>query len=201
MRGEKNLKIERWQSINSCLVVDDAGSKAIIVKDKDKKKLNDPQAMKALVETEGKDVKAVRTKLIQDTLRSGIELEPLTVKRQFNDKGEYENAKKAENLLSNRPAEQYKQVKAELKFFGQSFLEGFLGFYGLEVDNALAEYENTLKVLEEQELGRADKSYYIGVVKQGEAQKVTDEIYSREFAEKELKKFNDSLKKEQAIKE
>ena len=61
--------------------------------------------------------------------------------------------------------------KAELKFYGQSFLEGFLGFYGLDVDNALAEYENTLQVLEEQELGQPDKSYYIGVFKKGEAQK------------------------------
>lgn len=116
-------------------------------------------------------------------------------------KASMKTPKKAENLLSNRPAEQYKQVKAELKFFGQSFLEGFLGFYGLEVDNALAEYENTLQVLEEQELGQSDKSYYIGVFKKGEAQKVTDEMYSREFAEKELKKFNDSLAKEQAVKE
>ncbi len=201
MRGEKTLKTERWQAINHHLVIDEASKKAVIVKDKDKKILNDPLAVKTLVDTEGQPVKTARTKLIRDTLRSKIKLEPLSVKRQFNDKGEYENAKKAENLLSNRPAEQYKQVKAELKFFGQSFLEGFLGFYGLEVDNALAEYENTLQVLEEQELGQPDKSYYIGVFKKGEAQKVTDEMYSREFAEKELKKFNDSLTKEQAVKE
>lgn len=195
------MKIERWQAINHNLVIDETSNKAIIVKDKDKKLLNDQKALETLIETEGQPVKTTRTKLIRDTLRSSIKLEPLTIKRQFNNRGEYENAKKADNLLSNRPAEQYKQVKAELKFFGQSFLEGFLGFYGLEVDNALAEYENALQVLEEQELGQSDKSYYIGVFKKGEAQKVTDEMYSREFAEKELKKFNDSLAKEQVVKE
>lgn len=33
-------------------------------------------------------------------------------------------------------------------FFGESFLEGFLGFYGLEVDNVLGCYEYNLYVLE-----------------------------------------------------
>ena len=45
-----------------------------------------------------------------------------------------------------------------MTFFGESFLEGFLGFYGLEVDNALGRYEHNLHVLETQELGQSEKS-------------------------------------------
>ena len=44
-----------------------------------------------------------------------------------------------------------------MTFFGESFLEGFLGFYGLEVDNALDSYEHNLHVLETQELGQSSK--------------------------------------------
>ena len=44
-----------------------------------------------------------------------------------------------------------------MPFFGESFLEGFLGFYGLEVDNALDRYEHNLHVLETQELGQSSK--------------------------------------------
>lgn len=44
-----------------------------------------------------------------------------------------------------------------MTFFGESFVEGFLGFYGLEVDNALGRYEHNLHVLEAQELGQSEK--------------------------------------------
>lgn len=87
MGGEKTLKTERWQAINHHLVIDEASKKAVIVKDKDKKILNDPLAVKTLVDTEGQPVKTARTKLIRDTLRSKIKLEPqwsLKIKSQVN---------------------------------------------------------------------------------------------------------------------
>ena len=43
------------------------------------------------------------------------------------------NAKNTEKLESDKPIRYYTQIKNELTFFGESFL----GFYGLEIDNAL----------------------------------------------------------------
>ncbi|MCE2059561.1 hypothetical protein GPU06_09480, partial [Streptococcus thermophilus] len=51
----------------------------------------------------------------------------------FNRKYDSDNARKSEKLESNKPTRQYKQIKNELTFFGESFL----GFYGLEIDNTL----------------------------------------------------------------
>lgn len=192
------MQIERWQEIKNRLIVDDDSNKAIIVKDDDTKTLT-PLSVKNLIKKEGLPVEEARTKLLRDTLRSTIVLDKLTIIRKFKDKGQYENAQKTEKLVSNRPIEQYKQIKAEFKFFGQSFLEGFLDIYGLEVDRALENYENTLKVLEEEKLGQKDKDYYIGVISKGKAEKITEQMHSREFAIEELRKFNASLKKEQTI--
>ena len=108
----------------------------------------------------------------------------------FNRKYDSDNAKKTEKLESNKPTRQYKQIKNELTFFGESFLEGFLGFYGLEVDNALARYENNLQIIETQDLGLSnEKKYYLGQSKKGELKLSTSELPSQQIAKEELNKF------------
>lgn len=108
----------------------------------------------------------------------------------FNRKYDSDNAKKTEKLESNKPTRQYKQIKNELTFFGESFLEGFLGFYGLEVDNALARYENNLQIIETQDLGLSnEKKYYLGQSNKGELKLATSELPSQQIAKEELNKF------------
>jgi hypothetical protein len=100
-----------------------------------------------------------------------------------------QNAKKAEKLVSDKPTHQYKQIKNEMTFFGESFLEGFLGFYGLEVDNALGRYEHNLHVLETQELGQSEKEYYLATGENGRVNLATDPLPSQQIAEEQLDKF------------
>ena len=85
--------------------------------------------------------------------------------------------------------DQYKQIKNEMTFFGESFLEGFLGFYGLEVDNALGRYEHNLHVLEAQELGQSEKEYYLATSENGRVKLATDPLPSQQIAEEQLNKF------------
>ena len=76
-----------------------------------------------------------------------------------------------------------------MTFFGESFLEGFLGFYGLEVDNALGRYEHNLHVLEVQELGQSEKEYYLATSENGRVKLATDPLPSQQIAEEQLNKF------------
>lgn len=76
-----------------------------------------------------------------------------------------------------------------MTFFGESFLEGFLGFYGLEVDNALGRYEHNLHVLETQELGQSEKEYYLATSENGRVKLATDPLPSQQIAEEQLDKF------------
>lgn len=179
------MKIENWQDVDEHLVVDN--DKAIIVKES--KLLDNPEVLKAEMQKSGKPVREVRNKLVQKSVKSKLKTDPLKISGWFDRKHESDNAQKAEKLQGNKPVRQYKQIKNEVQFFGESFLEGFLGFYGLEVDNAVGRYEHNLHILETQELGSSEKEYYLAQVKDGEQKRATDNLPSREVAEEELNKF------------
>lgn len=180
------MKKESWQGIKGSLVYED--DKAIIVDDtdyiKDTKKLSKQLAEK------GQPIKEVRHQLLKNSIKKNIKTDPLKLSSWFNRKYDSDNAKKTEKLESNKPTRQYKQIKNELTFFGESFLEGFLGFYGLEVDNALARYENNLQIIETQDLGLSnEKKYYLGQSEKGELKLATSELPSQQIAKEELNKF------------
>lgn len=187
------MKIENWQDVDEHLVVDN--DKAIIVKNSEL--LDNPEALKAEMKKNGQPVKEARNNLIQKSVKSKVKTDPLKISSWFDKKHDSDNAKKAEKLHGNKPVRQYKQVKNEMKFFGESFLEGFLGFYGLEVDNAVDRYEKNLHVLETQELGNSEKEYYIAQVKNGEPKRATDNLSSRAIAEQELNKFYGQSQKQE----
>ncbi|OAZ76175.1 hypothetical protein SRCM101060_00510 [Lactiplantibacillus plantarum] len=179
------MKIENWQDVDEHLVVDN--DKAIIVKDS--KLLDNPEALKTEMQRSGKQVTEVRSKLVQKSVKSRVKTDPIKISAWFDRKHESDNAQKAEKLVSNKPTHQYKQIKNEMTFFGESFLEGFLGFYGLEVDNALGRYEHNLHVLETQELGQSEKEYYLATSENGHVRLATDPLPSQQIAEEQLNKF------------
>lgn len=179
------MKIENWQDVDEHLVVDN--DKAIIVKDS--KLLDNPEALKTEMQRSGKPVTEVRSKLVQKSVKSRVKTDPIKISAWFDRKHESDNAQKAEKLVSNKPTHQYKQIKNEMTFFGESFLEGFLGFYGLEFDNALGRYEHNLHVLETQELGQSEKEYYLATSENGHVRLATDPLPSQQIAEEQLNKF------------
>ena len=180
------MNTEKWQGLKNQLVIDK--DKAIIASDDEVKDL---MFIKEKLVNEGQPVNEVRHKMLRDTVKRQVEVNTLKVKQHFDRKHDFENAEKVEKLKSNSPVKQVKQIKNEAMFFGQSFLEGFLGVYGLELDNAVERYENKLHVLETQDLTQdnPEKKYYIGRIKNGQSDIATSEIPSREIAESELDKF------------
>ncbi|MDN6363180.1 MAG: hypothetical protein L0J85_08485 [Tetragenococcus koreensis] len=180
------MKKESWQGIKGSLVYED--DKAIIVDEADD--IKDTKKLSKQLAEKGQPIKEVRHQLLKNSIKKNIKTDPLKLSSWFNRKYDSDNARKTEKLESNKPTRQYKQIKNELTFFGESFLEGFLGFYGLEVDNALARYENNLQIIETQDLGlSSDKKYYLGQSKKGELKLVTSELPSQQIAKEELNKF------------
>lgn len=180
------MKKESWQGIKGSLVYED--DKAIIVDETDD--IKDTEKLSKQLAEKGQPIKEVRHQLLKNSIKKNIKTDPLKLSSWFNRKYDSDNAKKTEKLESNKPTRQYKQIKNELTFFGESFLEGFLGFYGLEVDNALARYENNLQIIETQDLGLSnEKKYYLGQSKKGELKLATSELPSQQIAKEELNKF------------
>ena len=180
------MKKESWRGIKGSLVYED--DKAIIVDEADD--IKDTKKLSKQLAEKGQPIKEVRHQLLKNSIKKNIKTDPLKLSSWFNRKYDSDNAKKTEKLESNKPTRQYKQIKNDLTFFGESFLEGFLGFYGLEVDNALARYENNLQIIETQDLGLSnEKKYYLGQSKKGELKLATSELPSQQIAKEELNKF------------
>ena len=180
------MKKESWQGIKGSLVYED--DKAIIVDETDD--IKDTEKLSKQLAEKGQPIKEVRHQLLKNSIKKNIKTDPLKLSSWFNRKYDSDNAKKTEKLESNKPTRQYKQIKNELTFFGESFLEGFLGFYGLEVDNALARYENNLQIIETQDLGLSnEKKYYLGQSNKGELKLATSELPSQQIAKEELNKW------------
>lgn len=179
------MKIERWQGISGKIVHD--GKNALLVDDDEQ--LDEKELAKRLEEN-GKPVEEVRKATFRKTLKKQVKLEPIKLSSWFNRKNDNQNANKSAKLKSDKPVHQYKQIKIELLFFGESFLEGFLDFYGLEVNNALGRYEKNLHVLEIQDLSRSEKKYYLATTnKQGNLRIAAEPLPSQQIAQRELDKF------------
>ncbi|MBU7510991.1 hypothetical protein [Lactiplantibacillus pentosus] len=179
------MKVESWQGIKGKLVHDD--QKAIVVDDD--QELADQKQLQARLASDGRPIDEARQAMIKKTVKRQLKIEPIKLSGWFNRHQDSHNAKKVEQLVSEKPTHQYKQIKNEMTFFGESFLEGFLGFYGLEVDNALGRYEHNLHILETQELGQSEKDYYLATSQNGRVNLATDPLPSQQIAEEQLDKF------------
>ncbi|KRM00371.1 hypothetical protein [Liquorilactobacillus satsumensis] len=170
------MKVESWQGIKGKLVHDD-------------QELADQKQLQARLASDGLPIDEARQAMIKKTVKRQLKIEPIKLSGWFNRHQDSHNAKKVDQLVSEKPTHQYKQIKNEMTFFGESFLEGFLGFYGLEVDNALGRYEHNLHVLEAQELGQSEKEYYLATSENGRVKLATDPLPSQQIAEEQLNKF------------
>lgn len=123
------MKKESWQGIKGSLVQKD--DKVVIVNETDD--IKDTEKLSKQLAEKGQPTKEVRHQLLKNSIKKNNKTYPLKLSSWFNRKYDSDNARKSEKLESNKPTRQYKQIKNELTFFGESFL----GFYGLEIDNTL----------------------------------------------------------------
>lgn len=187
------MKSEKWQGISGTLIYDE--TKGIIIDKNEKSDSLDYFSEK--LKTDGKPLKEVREKMIKDSIKRDLKTNPLHLKAWFDKKYDNDNSEKSKEINSDKPTLQYKQIKSDISFFGESFLEGFLGFYGFELDNAVSRYESNLQIIETKELGIDDEAkYFLGTSQKGEFKKATSELPSKSIAEEELQKFFSKEKKQ-----
>lgn len=187
------MKSEKWQGISGTLIHDE--TKGIIIDKNEKSDSLDYFSEK--LKTDGKPLKEVREKMIKNSIKRDLKTNPLHLKAWFDKKYDNDNSEKSKEINSDKPTLQYKQIKSDISFFGESFLEGFLGFYGFELDNAVSRYESNLQIIETKDLGIDDEAkYFLGTSQKGEFKKATSELPSKSIAEEELQKFFSKEKKQ-----
>lgn len=185
MKGDKLLKIERFEKISNLFLVKN-DDKAIILKE-DHNLSNDEIKSKFL--TDSKPLSFQRNKLFKSQIINSIKAKPFELKQHFLSKGDIKNSQKASNLNNDNAVANHKQIKAELSFYGGSFLEGFLEVFGVKIDKALEKYEKDLLIIEEEDFELGTKESFIVKSTKGVIEKITPSIENMKVARQELDYF------------
>lgn len=147
-------------------------------------------------DTENKtSVNEMRRSIIHKTAEENLELSNYKFQKFLNDKGMFKESKDAEKIDIHDIKVKNKKVVNEVRFASSSMLEGFLSFYGVELDKSLDKYERRLHVIEE------DDAAYIGKVnRNGELKKLSPTMEKNQ-AVKKLEEFEQQrqLKKQKEI--
>ena len=183
------MRAEKYEGIDKALVIDDRGEKAVISKGED---LEDETQLANQLQARGKSVNQAREELITKSLTNKLKFAPVRLKEYFAERNLSDEAKKVDKLTSTVPSQNFKKISNEVEFFGQSFLEGFLDFYGIELDNAVKYYEKRLHIIEQVDLNNHHKAYYLGTVIDNDLKLANEKepLASRKEAEKVLQKFS-----------
>lgn len=183
------MRAEKYEGIDKALVIDDRGEKAVISKGED---LEDETQLANQLQARGKSVNQAREELITKSLTNKLKFTPVKLKEYFAERNQSDEAKKVDKLTSTVPSQNFKKISNEVEFFGQSFLEGFLDFYGIELDNAVKDYEQRLHIIEQVDLNNHHKAYYLGTVIDNDLKLANEKepLASREEAEEVLQKFS-----------
>ena len=185
------MRAEKYEGIDKVLVIDDRGEKAVISKGED---LEDKTQLANQLQARGKSVNQAREELITKSLTNKLKFAPARLKEYFAERNQSDEVKKIDKLTSTVPSQNFKKISNEVEFFGQSFLEGFLDFYGIELDNAVKDYERRLHIIEQVDLNNHHKAYYLGTVIDNDLKLANEKepLASREEAEEVLQKFSKS---------
>ena len=140
-------------------------------------------------------ISEARKKMIKQHLNKSISIKGFELKQFFLKRGEVENSEKCHKLKSDKPL---KQIKNETEFFGLSFLEGFLEFYGIKLDLAVERYEKQLHIIEEENPRTHDKNASIIKYEKGMIDKIVT-LKDKKQANRELEKFYQRKYKEKKL--
>lgn len=140
-------------------------------------------------------ISEARKKMIKQHLNKSISIKSFELKQFFLKRGEVENSEKCHKLKSDKPL---KQIKNETEFFGLSFLEGFLEFYGIKLDLAVKRYEDKLHIIEEENPRTHDKNASIIKYEKGMIDKIVT-LKDKKQANRELEKFYQRKNKEKKL--
>ena len=185
------MRAEKYEGIDKVLVIDDRGEKALISKGE---VFEDKTQIANQLQARGKSVNQAREELITKSLTNKLKFAPARLKEYFAERNQYDEVEKIDKITSTVPSQNFKKISNEVEFFGQSLLEGFLDFYGIELDNAVKDYERRLHIIEQVDLNNHHKAYYLGTVIDNDLKLANEKepLASREEAEEVLQKFSKS---------
>lgn len=193
------MKAEKYEEFESILVTDDDKTKAIISNEKE---IKDREKLAERLRLEGKSINYIRETLVTKGLTNTLEVKVQKLKNYFRDHHMSDEAQKVDKLTFKDSSQNFRKITNEIEFFGQSFLEGFLDFYGVELSNAVNDYEKRIHIIEQVDLNNNHKRYYLGTIENNDVKLANEDqpLSSKQDAE-QLKEELYSYKKETELSE
>lgn len=188
------MKFERWHINNKKIELLHDENHAFFLKDKTQKislkELNESNSDKVPLAT-------ARRNAVKSAVEDEIKVNPQQLKQHFYKHEQFEDAQKVDSVDFSELKVKSGKFVNDVRFLGASFLEGFLGFYGLELDNAVDKYEMQLRAYEEENLNTNEKNVFLGRMKNGELNQLSPNLKTPENAEKRLQEFKEYMKQSQ----
>jgi len=169
-----------------------------VLRDEADIKGSDRQALIEEIASKGVKVDTLKKRLLLSEAAKKVSIKPFELKQHFISKGEFDNADKVERLKMDSPTKAVGTIKTEMTFFGKSFLEGFLGVYGIKMNSALAEYENKMIMVPELNVDRWERTFNTYRVNEARLQQ-TAKFQTKQEAEEMLVQEN-TVRREKTIK-
>lgn len=110
----------------------------------------------------------MRKSILETNAEKDIRLSNHKFQDFLNGKGMFSESKEARGIDISDIKVSERKVVGEVKFASNSLFEGFLSFYGVEMDRALDKYEKRLHLIEE-----GPQSYIGKVSREGDVTKVS----------------------------
>ena len=125
----------------------------------------------------------MRKSILETSAEKDIRLGNFKFQEFLNDKGMFNESKEARGIDISDIKVCEGKVVSEVKFASSSLIEGFLSFYGVEMDRALDKYEKRLHLIED-----GQQSYIGKVSREGDVTKVSP-MMGKELALQRMNEF------------
>lgn len=129
-------------------------------------------------------IKEMRRKILENKAAADIKVSNLKFQQFLNDKRMFQESKEARSIDVEGIKVKNQQVVNEVRFASGSLLEGFLSFYGVQLDRAINNYENRLHVIEDN-----NKAYIGKLSRDGDVTRVSP-MMEKDQASEKLNEFN-----------
>ncbi|WP_113589589.1 hypothetical protein [Staphylococcus aureus] len=178
------------------IVMDDKTGRAVIVN-----KADDKDSKQSLLHESTRPIEDVRRTYTRDHViqRGDIKINQEKLKKHFEKENRSDDLKVLNNVKIDYGAinRNFDSMRAEVSLFTESFAQGVLSLFNIEVDKAVERYEERLHLMENKDYENQKVDFNISHLKNGKKRIVSPNYSNSDRASEKLNEFN----RQQEIKE
>ncbi|MCE5086047.1 hypothetical protein [Mammaliicoccus sciuri] len=171
------------------IVMDDKTGRAVIVN-----KADDKDSKQSLLNESYKPIEDVRRTYTRDYViqRGDVNLNQEKLKKYFEKENKNDELKVLNNVKIDYGAinRNFDSMKAEVSLFAESFAQGVLSLFNVEVDKAVERYEEKLHLMENKDYESQKVDFNINHLKNGKRKVVSPNYSNSDSAREKLNEFN-----------